>query len=50
MQITYLCAKHEDWIYSFKHTSKVHYVLWKEDIYIMDNQFAKHIEPVWIEE
>ena len=43
----YLGWKIEDWTYAYQHTNKIHYVLWKEDIYVMDNQFAKHIVPVW---
>ena len=43
----YLGWKMEDWTYHYQHTNKIHYVLWKEDIYVMDNQFAKHIVPVW---
>ena len=43
----YLGWKTEDWSYTYLHTNKIHYVLWKEDIYVMDNQFAKHIVPVW---
>ena len=43
----YLGFKMEDWKYSYQNTSKIHYVLWKEKIYVMDNQFAKHIIPVW---
>jgi len=43
----YLGYKYEDWIYNYQHTNKIHYVLWQEDIYVMDNQFAKHVIPVW---
>lgn len=43
----YLGWKMEDWTYHYQHTNKIHYILWKEDIYVMDNQFAKHIVPVW---
>lgn len=43
----YLGWKIEPWTYHYQHTNKIHYVLWKEDIYVMDNQFAKHIMPVW---
>ena len=43
----YLGWKMEDWTYTYLHTNKIHYILWKEDIYVMDNQFAKHIIPVW---
>ena len=43
----YLGWKIEDWTYHYQHTNKIHYVLWQEDIYIMDNQFAKHITPAW---
>lgn len=42
----YLGWKIEDWTYHYQHTNKIHYVLWQENIYIMDNQFAKHIVPV----
>ena len=42
----YLGWKMEDWTYHYLNTNKIHYVLWKEDIYVMDNQFAKHIIPV----
>ena len=28
-------------------TNKIHYVLWQDKIYVMDNQFAKHVIPVW---
>ena len=42
----YLGHKIEDWTYHYQHTNKIHYVLWKEEIYVMDNQFAKHILPV----
>tara|TARA_B100000287_G_C20384047_1_gene682805 strand:+ start:417 stop:725 length:309 start_codon:yes stop_codon:yes gene_type:complete len=43
----YLGWKMENWTYHYQQTNKIHYVLWKEDIYVMDNQFAKHIIPVW---
>lgn len=43
----YLGYKMEDWKYSYQNTSKIHYVLWEEKVYVMDNQFAKHVEPVW---
>mgnify|MGYP006226220321 FL=1 len=43
----YLGWKIEPWTYHYQHTNKIHYVLWQEDIYVMDNQFAKHIIPVW---
>lgn len=43
----YLGYKHEDWRYNYQGTNKIHYILWKEDIYVMDNQFAKHVIPVW---
>ena len=43
----YLGYKYEDWTYNYQHTNKIHYVLWQEDIYVMDNQFAKHILPVY---
>ena len=43
----YLGWKTEDWIYSYQHTNKIHYVMWQGDIYVMDNQFAKHIIHSW---
>ena len=43
----YLGWKEEDWTYSYQHTNKIHYVMWQGDIYVMDNQFAKHIIPSW---
>ena len=43
----YLGWKMEDWTYEYQHTNKIHYILWKEQIYVMDNQFAKHIVPLW---
>jgi hypothetical protein len=43
----YLGYKYEDWRYNYQGTNKIHYVLWKEDIYVMDNQFAKHVVPSW---
>lgn len=43
----YLGYKYEDWTYNYQHTNKIHYVLWQEDIYVMDNQFAKHVVPLW---
>ena len=43
----YLGWKIEPWTYHYQHTNKIHYVLWQEDIYVMDNQFAKHVIPVW---
>ena len=43
----YLGWQMEEWTYHYLDTNKIHYVLWKEDIYVMDNQFAKHIIPVW---
>ena len=43
----YLGWKIEDWTYQYQHTNKIHYVLWKETIYVMDNQFAKHVVPIW---
>jgi hypothetical protein len=43
----YLGWKQENWIYSHQNTSKIHYILWKELIWVMDNQFAKHIMPLW---
>ena len=46
----YLGYKLENWTYNYYNTNKIHYILWKEDIYVMDNQFAKHIIPVWEEE
>lgn len=43
----YLGWKMEDWLYAYQHTNKIHYVMWQGDIYVMDNQFAKHIIPSW---
>ena len=43
----YLGWKMEDWFYAYQHTNKIHYVMWQGDIYVMDNQFAKHIMPSW---
>jgi len=43
----YLGYKYEDWRYNYQGTNKIHYVLWKGDMYVMDNQFAKHIKPIW---
>ena len=43
----YLGWKMEEWKYQYQNTNKIHYVLWKEEVYVMDNQFAKHIVPVW---
>lgn len=43
----YLGYKKEDWAYHYHHTKKIHYVMWQGDIWVMDNQFAKHIIPVW---
>ena len=43
----YLGWKVEDWLYAYQHTNKIHYVMWQGDIFVMDNQFAKHIIPSW---
>ena len=43
----YLGHKIEDWKYNYLSTNKIHYVLYLGDIWVMDNQFAKHIVPVW---
>lgn len=43
----YLGYKYEDWRYNYQGTNKIHYILWKGDMYVMDNQFAKHVIPVW---
>ena len=43
----YLGWKIEDWKYAYLQTNKIHYILWKGSIWTMDNQFAKHIMPVW---
>ena len=43
----YLGYKCEDWSYNYQHTNKIHYVLYEGSICVMDNQFAKHIIPVW---
>ena len=45
--LVYLGWKMEDWLYAYQHTNKIHYVMWQGDIFVMDNQFAKHIIPVW---
>jgi len=42
----YLGYKIEDWKYDLRDTNKVHYVLWKGEVWVMDNQFAKHIVPI----
>ena len=42
----YLGYKIEDWKYDMRDTHKIHYVLWQGDIWVMDNQFAKHIVPI----
>ena len=43
----YLGYKQEEWAYHYQHTNKIHYVMWQGEIWVMDNQFAKHIIPVW---
>lgn len=43
----YLGYKIEDWKYHYQHTNKVHYIMLGGDVWVMDNQFAKHIVPVW---
>ncbi len=43
----YLGYKTEDWKYHYQHTNKIHYIMMDGDICVMDNQFAKHIIPVW---
>ena len=43
----YLGYKMEDWKYHYQNTNKVHYIMLDGDIWVMDNQFAKHIIPVW---
>ena len=43
----YLGYKMEDWMYHYHHTKKVHYIMLGGDIWVMDNQFAKHIIPIW---
>ena len=30
-----------------KQPIKIHYVFWKEAIWVMDKHFAKHVVPVW---
>lgn len=45
----YLGYRMENWTYLDQHTSKIHYAMWDGDIWVMDNQFAKYIEPVWNE-
>lgn len=44
--IVYLGWKMEEWRYHYQGTYKIHYVLWKDVIYVMDNQFAKHLIPI----
>jgi len=46
--LVYLGYKIEDWefIWTTK-TNKIHYVLWQDEIWVMDERFAKHILPVW---
>ncbi len=43
----YLGHKEEDWKYHYQHTNKIHYIMLDGDIWVMDNQFAKHIIPIW---
>ena len=43
----YLGHKIEDWKYHYQHTNKIHYIMIGDEIWVMDNQFAKHIVPVW---
>tara|TARA_R110001599_G_C11958204_1_gene632527 strand:+ start:168 stop:458 length:291 start_codon:yes stop_codon:yes gene_type:complete len=43
----YLGWKTENWTYAQQHTNKIHYVMWEGSICVMDNQFAKHIVPLW---
>lgn len=43
----YLGHKTEEWTYAYLNTNKIHYVLYEGDIWVMDNQFAKHIVPIW---
>ena len=43
----YLGYKYEDWVYNYQNTHKIHYVLWQGAMYVMDNQFAKHVIPAW---
>jgi hypothetical protein len=45
--MVYLGFKMEEWEYDFRSTNKIHYVMWQEEIWVMDNGFAKHIIPVW---
>lgn len=42
----YLGYKYENWTYNYQNTNKIHYVHWMGDLYVMDNQFAKHIVPI----
>ena len=42
----YLGWKEEEWMYHYLNTHKIHYVMWKGEICVMDNSFAKHIVPV----
>lgn len=44
--IIYMGWKMEKWMYQYLQTFKIHYVLWKGTIYVMDNQFAKHVVPI----
>ena len=43
----YLGHKQENWSYHYQHTNRIHYVMWRGTVWVMDNQFAKHIIPVW---
>jgi hypothetical protein len=42
----YLGYAHENWTYNYQATNKVHYAFWKGSLYVMDNQFAKHVVPL----
>ena len=44
--LLYLGYKYENWTYNYQHTNKIHYVHWMGDLYVMDNQFAKHVVPI----
>lgn len=42
----YLGWKMEDWKYHYQGTHKIHYILWRATVFVMDNQFAKHVVPL----
>ena len=45
--LVYLGFKIEEWEYDFRCTNKIHYVMWQEEIWVMDNGFGKHVIPFW---